>query len=164
MKKLFFCLFAFVLCFSLTGCGSNDNKENKDNKKSDQALVCTKKETDEDGFETTTKMTVKYKDDKVTAVTSEETMTMSEDIVDMTYQLSSLFVEAFDEIDGIEASYEKVDSKTLKSSMTIDYTKLNLDDIKEAFGEEAMEDTFYSEKDMSLEDFKKDYLDGYECK
>ena len=161
MKKLFLWLFACVLCFSLTGCGNSDSK---DNKKSDQALVCTKTETDEDGYETKSKMTVNYKNDKVTSVTSEDTMTMAEDAIDMTYEFTSLFVEAFNKIDGMKVSYEKVDSKTLKSSMTIDYTKLNLDDLKEAFGEDAIDDTIYSEKDMSLEDFKKDFLDGYECK
>lgn len=157
MKKLLVCLVAMFVCFSLTGCGNSSNNG------STEKLTCTKTETDEEGYKTESTITVNYKDNKVTKVKQEDVETMDESEVELTYSFGSVFTEAFKNIDGIDAKLEKVNNTSIKSIIEIDYTKLDVNAINEALGSMAG-DSIYSKSDITLDEFKSSYLEGYTCK
>lgn len=142
-------------------------EQNKNNSKN--SLVCTKTETDEDGFETKTTLTVSHKNNKVTKVKQEDIQTLDEESVDLVYGFGYLFMTAFSQIDGINATSEKVDNITIKNTIEIDYSKLDFDTLKKTIddmnseGGETDQSILSTTKDITIDDFKKEYLNGYAC-
>lgn len=170
MKKILLNSLLLITAITLvTGCGNsnnqslNNNSKNKNNTSSNK-LTCTKTETDEDGYETNSTVTITSKNGKVVKATQEDINKMDESIIEASYSFGKIFAEAFKKIDGISASYEKVDSTTLKSKVEVDYTKINIDKLKETLGDAFTGDSIYSKSDITLDDFKKNYLDNYDCK
>lgn len=165
MKKVLIGLFAIIICLSITGCGnSNDSVNDNNTKNNSNKLSCTKTSTDEDGYKTESKIVVNYKDNKVTNVKQEDIQAMDESMIEFTYSFGQLFTEAFKSIDGINATYEKVNNNSIKSVVEVDYTKLDVNAIKEALGDMDTEDALFNKSDITLDEFKTDYLDGYTCK
>lgn len=153
MKKLI--ILSSILCLLLTGCGSNSNSG---------TLNCTKIEYDEDGYKTTDTMIVNYKNGVVTSVSETDVSEMDADYIDFTLSFGNLFAEALNKIDGLNVEYTKIDDSTLQYTMSIDYSKVELDKVKEAFGD-AYDDNQASmyTKNISLEVFKTDILNDYTC-
>ncbi len=148
---------------------SKKDEVEKNKTSSKNTLVCTKTEVDEDGFETKSTMTINYKNNKVTKIKQEDLQTLDEESVDFVYGFGSLFMMAFSQIDGINATYEKVDSVSIKGIVEIDYTKLDFDALKQAIddinseGGETEKSILTESKEFSLDELKQNYLDGYIC-
>ena len=47
--------------------------------------------------------------------------------------------------------------------MSVDFSKLYMDKLKEAFGSDLTDESFYSAKDKTVEEFKNENLEGYTC-
>lgn len=154
MKKIL--IFSCVLCLLLTGCGSNLNSG---------TLNCTKIEYDEDGYKTTDTMVVNYKNDKVTTLTETNVSEMDADYIDFTLSFGQLFAESLSKIEGLTAEYSKVDNSTLQYIITVDYTKIDLNNVKDVLGDsfDETQASMYT-NNVSLEKFKSDILSDYTCK
>lgn len=158
---------------NILNSSSTKKEKNKDSKeeikKGSNTLVCTKSEVDEDGFETKTTLTINHKNNKVTKVKQEDLQILDEESVDFVYGFGSIFATAFSTIKGINAVYEKVDNTSIKSIMEIDYTKLDYDELKKTIeemnseGGETDQSILSTTKEISIDDFKKEYLEGYSC-
>ncbi len=165
-KKVFAVLLISILL--LTGCGkdkeTNDDKDKNDVKENTGMITCTKSETDEDNLKTESTMTVNYKKGIVTKVEETSTQEVDEAMIELTLLVGNGLAEKLNAVDGISSSFSKEGSNKIKSVMSVDYEKLNVEDLKTSLGEMFNEDTFYSSKDLTLEDFKAKNLSGYECK
>lgn len=165
-KKVFAVLLISILL--LTGCGkdkeTNDDKDKNDVKENTGMITCTKSETDEDNLKTESTMTVNYKKGIVTKVEETSTQEVDEAMIELTLLVGNGLAEKLNAVDGISSSFSKEGSNQIKSVMSVDYEKLNVEDLKTSLGEMFNEDTFYSSKDLTLEDFKAKNLSGYECK
>lgn len=147
------------------------NKDSKEESKkgSKNTLVCTKSEVDEDGFETKTTLTINHKNNKVIKVKQEDLQILDEESVDFVYGFGSIFATAFSTIEGINAVYEKVDNTSIKSIMEIDYTKLDYDSLRKTIeemnseGGETDQSILSTTKEINIDEFKKEYLEGYTC-
>ena len=126
-------------------------------------LNCTKTETDDDGYKTTETIVVTSKNDKVSKVEQTSIQEMEADLVDSTISFGETFSSAFNEIDGMDMKYSKESETSIKLTMSVDFAKLDMDKLKEAFGNDLTDDSFYSSKDMTVEEFKKENLEGYTC-
>lgn len=146
-----------------------DTKKDNNKNNSKNSLVCTKTEMDEDGFETKTTMTINYKNNKITKIKQEDLQTLDEESIDLVYGFGYLFMTAFSQIDGIDATSEKVDNITIKSTIEIDYTKLDFDTLQKTIeemnseGGETDQSILSASKEISIDDFKNEYLEGYTC-
>lgn len=165
-KKVFAILLISILL--LTGCGkdkeTNDDKDKNDIKENTGMITCTKSETDENNLKTESTMTVNYKKGIVTKVEETSTQEVDETMIELTLLVGNGLAEKLNAVDGISSSFSKEGSNQIKSVMSVDYEKLNVEDLKTSLGEMFNEDTFYSSKDLTLEDFKAKNLSGYECK
>ena len=47
--------------------------------------------------------------------------------------------------------------------MTVDYNELDIDALKETFGDDFDEESFYSSKDITIDEFKEKNLTDYTC-
>lgn len=152
MKKKLLISSIFVLML-LTGCGATE-----------ETLNCTKTEYDEDGYKITDTMVVKYKNNTVTYITETNTAEMDPELIDMTLSFGNLFAEKLSEIDGLNIKYTKTDEKTLQYTIDVDYSKIELDKIKQTLGDsyEEKQASMYT-KNVSLDTFKNDILSGYTC-
>lgn len=126
-------------------------------------LNCTKTETDDDGYKTTETIVVTSKNDKVSKVEQTSIQEMEANLVDSTISFGETFSSAFNEIDGMDMKYSKESETSIKLTMSVDFAKLDMDKLKEAFGSDLTDDSFYSSKDMTVEEFKKENLEGYTC-
>lgn len=174
MKKIATFLLTLMVCFCLTGCGEknnentnnnnngNNNNTTNDNKKS--VLSCTKTETDEDGYITTDTMNITYQNNTISKIENINISEMDSDVLEASYSLSSVLATSLNEIDGLEVVYTKESNTSLKYTMTVDYDKLDLETLKETLGDLSDDSTFYSSKEVNLDKFKQNYLQGYTCK
>lgn len=164
-KSLLSILCLLVTIGMMTGCDSNERKNEEKSDSFSGKLTCTRSETDEDGYETSYEMIVNYKNDKVTTVEETSIAKMDKDVVDASYTFTSLFAEVLNKIDGMKVTYSKEGEDALKSIVKVDYSKINVNQIKEALGE-SFDNTnaFYKNEATSLEDFKKQNLTDYTCK
>ena len=159
MKKGFKLFSILTLIIMLSACGSNGSILSNE-----KTLTCTNVTTDEDGYKTDDEMKVTYKDDKVVKVVETNISETDPDILDFTYSITSALAEKFNKVDGMNIVYSKVDNNKIKFVLSVDYSKLNVDTIKETFGEIYDENSFYNNKDMTIEEFKKENLKDYTCK
>lgn len=159
-KKLI--LVTLISLFLLAGCGTDNSDSSKISNTG--TLNCTKIEYDEDGYKTTDTMIVKYKKNIVTNVSETNVSEMDTDIIDMSLSFSNLFAEALNKIDGINAKYTKLDENQLQFTIDVDYSKVELEQVKEAFGDayDDSQSTMYT-KNISLDTFKADILSDYTC-
>ncbi len=161
MKKSLLVLLIGVMLLT-TGCGSTEKESESLNNSG--TLTCTKSETNEDGYNVKDTMVVTYSNKKVTKVEETSIEEMDSDTVDTTVSLGQLFAKKFSEIDGFSVSYEKENDTSVKYSITVDYTTLDITQLKETFGDNFDEDSFYSNTDITIDEFKSNNLDGYTCK
>lgn len=161
-KKLI--LVAFIGLFLLTGCGTNETKTSKGTLNSG-TLNCTKAEYDEDGYKTTDTMVIKYKKNIVTNVSETNVSEMDPDTIDISLAFGNLFAEALSKLDGMNVKYTKLSDNELEFTIDVDYSKVDLEKVKDTFGDayDESQSSMYT-KDVSLDTFKADILDGYTCK
>lgn len=163
MKKKLLIMTIVLSLFLVTGCGSkSSNGGGILNSK--KTMTCTKETVDEDGYKTTETMKVTYNSSKVLKVKSTNISETDPSFLEFQLNFGSAFVEKFSEIDGIEASYSKVDDNKIKLTMEVEYGKINPEQIKSVLGDlYSEEDSFYDKSDYTIEDFKAENLDGYTC-
>lgn len=148
--------------FFLTGC---EKKENSPKTKTNSGtLSCNKIDTDDDGKKIDDTMNITYKNNKVTKVENINISEMDKDMLEMSYSFGVIFANLFNEIEGMDVKYTKESDTNLKYVMTVDYTKLNIDSLKESLGENFDDDSFYSSTNISLDEFKENNLKDYSCK
>lgn len=109
-------------------------------------------------------MNITYKNNKVTKVENINISEMDKDMLEMSYSFGVIFANLFNEIEGMDVKYTKESDTNLKYVMTVDYTKLNIDSLKESLGENFDDDSFYSSTNISLDEFKENNLKDYSCK
>ena len=152
----------------LTGCGkdkeTNDDKGKNDVKENTGMITCTKSETDEDNFKTNLTTVVNYKKGIVTKIEQTSIQEVDESMIELTLLVGNGIAEKLNSVNGVSSSFVKDGNNSIKSVMTIDYEKINVEDLKTALGNSFSEDDFYSSKDLTLEEFKTKNLSGYECK
>ena len=162
MKKA---LCGFVLVMILFACGCEKQENQAENSKSSQdyvTLVCSKTIEEDDQKETETYEIVS-KDNLIKKVTVTSVSEMDSETIDFTISFSELLTKAFNEVDGIDMTFSKEGDNTLKSVMSIDYEKINMEQAEEKLGDLFDAEEFLSEKDLSVDDFKAQNLEGYEC-
>lgn len=155
-------LMIFAVSFLLTGCNNESNILSGGNS---GTKTCSKTTTDEDGYKTTDTMVITYKNDKVAKVENSNISEMDPDYVDFTLNIGQSLVETFNKFKGIEAACTKEDDNVVKMDLNVDFTKIDIDNIKETLGElYSEENAFYSKSDITVDDFISKNLDGYTCK
>ena len=137
----------------LSGCGITEKTMN-----------CSRTKTDENGYKTEDKIIVKYQDNKVTNVEQTTIQEMSKEAASMAYSFGQLFSSKLNEIDGFNATYTQEDDTKIKSTVSVDYTKFDIDKVKEVLGSSVdTTDAFYTKKDLDIETFKSENLKDYSC-
>lgn len=156
IKKIVFSLGILLTVINLSGCSTSSEK----------TMTCTKSETDEDGYKTEDTIKINYnKDNYVTKVSSTSTLETDESYVDMTIGFLKEFETKFNEIGGINYSISKEGNNKIKLVLGIDYEKLDVDKLKEAAGD-GLDLSLVDSNDthVTIEEFKKNELEGYICK
>lgn len=152
-------LFFLILTLAITSCSKPSNFQNP----KEEILTCAKTETDEDGYNTTDTMVIISKNGKVTKATETTISEMDKNMIDITLSFGEEFTKEFNEIVGMDATYSKESDNSIKYVITIDYTKLDVKKLKENFKNDFNENSFYSAKDKTIEEFKKENLSDYVC-
>ena len=120
--------------------------------------------TDDEGYKTTETIEVKYNDKKVLAINQSTLSETDPSYVDLSLGFMSMFTEMFEGVDGIKVEVNKVKDNTIKTSINIDYTKLDIEKLKENFGDAEIDEEMYTSKDITIEDLKEEKLKDYNCK
>lgn len=148
MKKSLFLLISIPLL--ICGC-------NKDN----NILKCTKAKTDENGVKTTENYIIHTKDNMVKTVEHETIQDVGKDAQELTYQMSKTVLEdSLNKINGMNISVEKKGSDKIVVTTIMDYDALDVEALKELNGDDAKE----IKTEITIEEFKKENLDGFTCK
>lgn len=155
MKKYVISIVILLACMISLGCGKKEEMKQ---------LECFKTEKDEKGYKTNTSMLISSKNGKVVKIDTNATSEVDPDTIDLSLSFGNSFATTLNEINGIEVSYEKVNEKELTYHMIIDFENLDLESLKSKMGESLEEDSFYFNKDISLEEFQKENLSGFTCK
>lgn len=166
MKKFFMCFLIIGILFVSTACGKDDSSSDDKKDGKYETLTCTKSETDEAGMKTETSAVVKYNSSDKKVVTLDQTVTteVNAQFADLTVTLTSAVAEAFNAIDGITMKVTKENDTTIKSVTNIDYTKINVENMKETLGDMFDEENAMYSKDLTIDNLKSTALEGYTCK
>lgn len=169
-KYLFNLLSILLLVLVVTGCNGESSNSNGDSSENDLSLMkktmaCTKEEIDEDGYKTNETVVITYNKTKVLKVKSTNITETDPEFIDFTLGFTRIFIEKFNEVEGIDAVYKKVDDNKLQLNMEIDYNRIDLEQMEKVLSElgDADEKSFYSSKDVTIEQFQEDYLEDYNC-
>ena len=159
-RNLLLGVIALLICILIvTGCGNGLGG-------SKSTLTCTKEEIDEEGLKTSEIMKITYNDERVLKISVTSIIETGPEYVDMQMSIANAFANELSEVDGISMKYTKTSDKEIKLSYTVDYNKVNKDQLKEKLGGFYNEDNagIYGLKSYTIEEFKKDNLEGYTCK
>lgn len=171
MKKILIgILISFMILFS-TGCNNNTNNKNVNKVKDDNSgtLVCTKSETDEDNMTTEDTIKIQYKNNIVKSVESSTIIQTLPEYLDMTISLSQALIEKFNEVNGLNYKVSKKDDSHIETTISVDYNKIDVDKLNELLStdDEEENNTFINSiknKNLTLDEYKTQNLDGYSCK
>lgn len=150
MKKGAIILFA-IIALSITGCGS------------EKTLTCTK-ETTQNNLTSKNEITVFYKKDKILKISQQSIVEIEEQLIDQTMEFNQEFLDNFKDINGFEINFSKEGKNTIKSTVVIDYTKIDENQLKDKFGDDFDASQLINIKDKNIEDYKKEELEGFTCK
>lgn len=169
MKKSMLSLVVLIaLALLLAGCGDNkDLKDDSGSKTSSNSgtKTCTQTTTDDDGYKTTDTMVITYKNKKVTKVEDTNIMEMDPDYIEFTLSFGQEFAKAFNELKGFEVNYSKDGENKIKMTMNIDFSKIDVDNMKDVLGDLFDDDeSFYGDTDITIDDFISKNMEGYTCK
>lgn len=171
MKKILIgSLISFMILFS-TGCNNNTTNKNVNKVKDDNSdtLVCTKSETDEDNMTTEDTIKIQYKNNIVKNVESSTIIQTLPEYLDMSISLSQTLIEKFNEVNGLNYKVSKKDDSHIETTISVDYNKIDVDKLNELLStdEEEENNTFINSiknKNLTLDEYKTQNLDGYSCK
>lgn len=151
MKKIAI-VSVLILVLLITGCEGKI-----------KTLTCTK-ESVEDNLKTSEEMLVSYKNNKVFKITQTTIEEMDPDLIDTTISFGENFASTLNQVDGFEVNYSKESNNSVKYQITMDYSKMDMNKLKELFGDDWNEEDYIKAKDQDIEEFKKELLEGYTCK
>lgn len=151
MKKIAI-VSVLILVLLITGCEGKI-----------KTLTCTK-ESVEDNLKTSEEMLVSYKNNKVFKITQTTIEEMDPDLIDTTISFGENFASTLNQVDGFEVNYSKESNNSVKYQITMDYSKMDMNKLKELFGDDWNEEDYIKAKDQDIEEFKKERLEGYTCK
>lgn len=151
MKKIAI-VSVLILVLLITGCEGKT-----------KTLTCTK-ESVEDNLKTSEEMLVSYKNNKVFKITQTTIEEMDPDLIDTTISFGENFASTLNQVDGFEVNYSKESNNSVKYQITMDYSKMDMNKLKELFGDDWNEEDYIKAKDQDIEEFKKERLEGYTCK
>lgn len=172
MKKYFFAFLVVGALFLTTACGKDttDDKtdKNNDDKKTNEvlSLTCTKSEVDEDGNETSEKAIIKYNsvDKKVQTVESVSSIHVEANLLDTTLNVLNLSSKVYDAVDGISMTNTKKNDTTIETIISVDYTKLTTESLKNALGDLYNEDNaLFSLEEATIDNLKATSFSDYTC-
>lgn len=172
MKKILIgSLISFIVLFS-TGCNNNSTNEkvNKVKDNNSGTLVCTKSETDEDNMTTDDTIKIQYKNNIVKKVESSTIIQTLPEYIDMSISLSQTLAEQFNEVNGLNYKVSKKDDSHIETLISVDYDKIDVDKLNKLLStddDEEENNTFINSiknKNLTLDEYKSQNLDGYSCK
>ena len=170
MKKLGIIFTAFLLLL-VTGCSFGNKANNNDNNSNNsgntntngvKTMTCTKEEVDEYNDKTTETMVITYNSNKVLTVKQTALSEMDPEDLAFSYGFASIFVSAFNNIDGMEVSISKIGDNKMETVMNIDYDQLNLEQLEEL--NMSDEESLYGSNSYTIDSFRTNFLEGYSCK
>ena len=130
----------------------------------EKTTTCTKEYNDEEGNQVKDTMYITYNKNVLKIENTNITSYKDNSMVDFTLSFGQLFSQAFNQIDGLNANYKKIDNNTIKYVLKVDFQNLNEVKLRELFDNfESDGKAFYSEKNITFEEFKKQSLNDYVC-
>ncbi len=161
MKNLFKTFLCSMLIVSLlTGCGKKEEEIAK--------VTCTMSAKDEFTEEVDTGV-IEYQGDKVLSVEQKSVYKILDEEItgeELAATLDDLteIASIYEDIDGYKVETEKLSDKEVSISLKIDYSKVNLDKIKEKLGDDYVNQIFPDGLDVTVDKVKKNNFEGFECK
>ena len=150
MKKI---LFILLILITLTGCAR------------DGYYSCNHVFFDESGYKIDDTFELYYNDQNIVTQLTEVSLTYmkSEKEVQESIYYGEEIKNTINEINGLYVDYVMYKPKVLKYILMIDYENLDLDTLRVQFGEQADDTMYLKTYNISVDDFKKQYLGEYIC-
>ena len=164
LKIISISLFAFILC----ACGNKTeggNNGGSNNPLGLNTMVCTKTEVDE-GYTTEETIEFKYTKNEMKTIVSNVVSETEPDYIDLAISSASLITEELNKLSGISYEITKGNNNTINYVVSIDYDKVNIEEMKKAFGEYTENNDVYTDfdKNTSITSVKEEMIDdGYKC-
>lgn len=143
------------------GCENVKNESKEENNSG--TLTCTKESKNKDGYDEKDTMIVTYSNNKVTQVDETNIQEMDPTVVDFTVSLGQAFATSLSTLDGFNINYSKESDNSVKYTISVDYSKLDSEKLKEAYGDSFDENSFYANSNITISDFKDKNLSDYTC-
>lgn len=162
MKKISIYLLLVLSLFIMTGCAKEENGGSNATTKN-KILTCTREEVDENGYTSSEKLEIEY-NSKVVKTTSTLTQEVLAGYADLAISAVESFEDSVNKLKGISVNYTAVDENHYQVVFKVEFDKVDLDELEDAFGQYYDEEAYYNKKEYTIDEFKEEYLDGYECK
>lgn len=127
-----------------------------------KTTTCTRQYS-ENGNNITDVMKITYNKNVLKVEDTNKTIYKDANTAEISYQFSQLLINAFNGIDGINVNYTKDNDNTITFTYTFDYQQLNEEQLKTLAENNLLEDSYYSKKNITFDEFKNQYLTDYIC-
>lgn len=148
MKLFSKVLVILSLAFILSGCDNSSVK------------MCVKEPNDKEEFKTESTYIIYYdENDTVVKVTKKDVIETDKNMIDFNIENEKKIIEKYEGIKGVKFTVKKISDTTIQKVLTINYKKLNKDQLKE---HQLDSNALYSDK-LTLKKFEHYFLDDYTC-
>jgi uncharacterized lipoprotein YehR (DUF1307 family) len=165
MKKILIVISSILLVLLISGC---DNEENTNSVTTTTTtylkspLTCTRTITNDEGYKTTESYVITF-DKYITSITFTSIMSVNSMDVDPFIAMYQDLETKYNSIPGITVNFSKDGDNGIKEVMSVDYTKLDTSKMSDILGQYYDANAFYTMKNMTITDFKKNNLTSYTC-
>lgn len=163
MKKIIILIIAASFVLILTACGTA--KTTKDTGIT-KTIDCTLNETGEDGLTVDYSIDYSFKGDTISKIESSSIIEVDPKMLEATLEGSEEIIKNMALYDGFTYDLTKEDDSHIKGEIEIDYSKINVEDLKKEYGDDYVKkDMYLNYAGMSFDTIKDSMVKaGYTCK
>lgn len=163
MKKIIILITAVVFALTLSACG---NKEETKDTGITKTLKCTLNEIGEDNLSVDYSIEYSFKGDAISKIESTSIIEVEPKVLEATIKGSEEIIKNMALYNGFTYNLTKEDDSHIKGEVKIDYSKIDVEDLRKKYGDDYIESDMYLNYVGMPFDTIKDSMTtaGYTCK
>ena len=163
MKKIIILFTAIIFALTLSAC---DKQEETKDTLITKTLNCTLNEVGEDNLSVDYSIEYSFKGEAISKIESTSIIEVDPEVLEATIKGSEEIIKNMALYDGFSYNLTKEDNSHIKGEIEIDYSKIDVEDLRSKYGNDYIENDMYlNYVGMPFDTIKDSMITaGYDCK